>query len=344
MKKIFIVFSLLLIPLVSCSGEKKSSTPSSSGSPLNSSSTLGENQFSVTYYLDYNHVDTSNPYKYEVYDINSKITKPEDPEVVDLAFPLFVGWSTRTQIANESHLWDFDTVITSSSQIVLYGIWDASAEPTPSENTLTIYSFISERWSGSTLYAYAWYDESNVNATWPGEKMNLVKDSTWLYEYTVNLDSYQNIIFTDGTSQTGDLSLSEASKETPFYNVYSKAWEALPENKPIAPESSDVTYTISGLPTWITNDDCVIFVWAWGGEAGQGKWYSTTYTDDTTLTFDAPSDITGCLLVRCISGTTTPDWSIKDNVAGRIYNQSENIDTISEIMTSPDWKEYYPGN
>lgn len=344
-KKVCILLSLLLIPLISCSGGKKSSTISSS-SGNTSSSSLDETKFSVTYYLDYNHVDSANPYKYEVYDINSKINKPADPEVVDPAFPFFVGWSTRTQIASESQLWDFETVITTSTALTLYGIWDIEDKPTPGpvENALTVYSFISERWSGTTLYAYTWLDENTSNAPWPGEKMTLVKDSTWLYQYTVDLDLYTSIIFNTNSSQTTDIDLSEASKDTPFYNVYTKAWEVVPENKPEAPEIVEVTYTINGLPDWITNDDCLIFVWAWGGEAGAGKWYSTTFIDSTSLTFVAPNDITGCLLVRCVKGTTEPSWDVTGDEPGRIYNQSDDIDTISETMTSPAWKGYAPSN
>lgn len=339
MKKISLLLSLLLIPLISCSGGNKS---------INSSTTSGSNldstKFSVTYYVDYNHVDNKNPYKYEVYDINSKITRPSDPDVVDPAFSIFVGWSTRTQIGNESKLWDFDTVITTSSSITLYGIWDASDTPTPEpdQNTLTVYSFISERWTGTTLYAYAW-SRDIINATWPGEEMSLVQDSTWLYQFSVDLDLYSSIIFNTDQSQTAELDLNEASEDKPFYNVYTKTWEEVPTNKPEA-TSTDLTYTINALPDWIRDDDCLIFVWAWGGEAGIGKWYSTTFVDTTSLTFEAPNDITGCLLVRCIAGTIKPEWSVKGDNPGRIYNQTENIDTISEVMTSPEWKEYNPGN
>lgn len=108
------------------------------------------------------------------------------------------------------------------------------------------------------------------------------------------------------------------------------------------PAPSDMkTYTINSLPTWIKDDGCVIFVWAWGGQAGDGVWYSTNYSGETSLTFEAPSDITGCLLVRCVEGTTTPDWNKKSGTEpGRIYNQTGNITNISDTMNSPSWVEY----
>ena len=104
------------------------------------------------------------------------------------------------------------------------------------------------------------------------------------------------------------------------------------------------TYTCTSLPDWITNDGCVIFAWAW--EAGQnGAWYSCTYGDGekpTELSFHVDGELEGFLLARCKAGTTTPDWSIKDDSVGRVYNQTENIDCTSGVYsyTCSSWKEY----
>lgn len=312
---------------------------SDSGSASNS-----EPSVNVVFYSDYN--NTKTPYKSATYPVNSKIERPTDPSAPDPAYPDFVGWSTKTQITDETELWNFDTVVSEAKDITLYGNWtkkdDGGGGDEPSTE-LTLYTFMHEKWTGTSLYAYVFnsLEEGVFNATWPGEVMSLSGESTWLYEYKVDTAIYDSIIFNDGTKQTADLSLSDASEESPFYNVYTKEWTAVPSEKPTY-VSTDKTYTINSLPEWIQKDECVIFVWAWGGEAGNGDWYSTSYTDKTTLTFEAPSDITGCLLVRCVAGTTTPNWKQTGDDPGRIYNQTENISEIEDVMTSPEWKEYVP--
>ncbi len=110
--------------------------------------------------------------------------------------------------------------------------------------------------------------------------------------------------------------------------------------------SSSKIYTCTGLPAWITDDGCVIFAWAWGGDAGNGAWYTLTYGEGekpTEASFDAGSqDLTGFLLARCAAGTTTPDWEIKTNEPGRVYNQTENIDCTDGVYSyaCASWKEY----
>lgn len=104
-----------------------------------------------------------------------------------------------------------------------------------------------------------------------------------------------------------------------------------------------ITYTIDSLPDWITNDNCVIFSWVWS-DTNPGEWIDTTYTSDTSLTFSVDEEITGMLLVRCVSGTTIPDWEVTGDNSGRIYNQTEDI-MISKGETNyscSSWKEYNP--
>ncbi len=103
----------------------------------------------------------------------------------------------------------------------------------------------------------------------------------------------------------------------------------------------DKTYTCTDLPEWITNDGCVIFVWAW--EAGAaGSWIGADYTSETSLEFVVPNELQGFLLARCISGTTQPNWDIHDDSVGRIYNQTEDIACEAGVYTyaCAQWKEY----
>jgi glycosidase len=104
------------------------------------------------------------------------------------------------------------------------------------------------------------------------------------------------------------------------------------------------SYSINSLPTWITNDGCVIYAWVWGGSYGNGQWVPCTFTGTTSLTIDLDGTASGMLLVRCASGTTTPNWSIKTDTAGRIYNQTNDI-TLVRGQTSYScsaWKGYNP--
>ena len=104
------------------------------------------------------------------------------------------------------------------------------------------------------------------------------------------------------------------------------------------------SYSINSLPTWITNDGCVIYAWVWGGSYGNGQWVPCTFTGTTSLTINLDGTASGMLLVRCASGTTTPNWSIKTDTAGRIYNQTNDI-TLVNGQTSYScsaWKGYNP--
>lgn len=108
------------------------------------------------------------------------------------------------------------------------------------------------------------------------------------------------------------------------------------------PVPGQVTYTVTNLPDWIQNDGCVIFAWVWSAN-DTGSWKALTI-NGTTATFTVNEELTGFLLVRCISGTTTPNWSVKTDTAGRIYNQTEDITCTSSVhsYSCSSWKEYNP--
>ena len=107
-------------------------------------------------------------------------------------------------------------------------------------------------------------------------------------------------------------------------------------------EETVINFTVTDMPTWVKDDGCVIFAWAWGA-TDNGSWKALTYTSDTSATFDAPNDTTGFLLARCKEGTVTPDWNIHTDVAGRIYNQTEDISVTSGTTSyaCSSWKEYH---
>lgn len=109
-------------------------------------------------------------------------------------------------------------------------------------------------------------------------------------------------------------------------------------------EDGDVQYTINSLPTWITNNGCQVFAWVWGGNYGEGAWLKCTYLDETSLKVMLDGSATGMLLVRCVSGTTVPNWKTKGDNPGRIYNKTGDITLSNGVTTytSPSWSDYNP--
>ena len=80
------------------------------------------------------------------------------------------------------------------------------------------------------------------------------------------------------------------------------------------------TYTVEGNPSWLRNDGCVIFGWVW--EAGQnGEWVAAEL-EGTTFSFKTNKELAGFLFVRCIAGTTNPNWDITTDTVGRVYNKT----------------------
>ena len=110
-----------------------------------------------------------------------------------------------------------------------------------------------------------------------------------------------------------------------------------------------VLYTVNNMPYWIPNDNAAVFAWCWGGDAGNGQWFTMSCTGTTTSssgTFTAPSNITGFNMARCPAGTTNPDWTVTGDNPGRIYNKTANVAFVAGVTTynSPDWVEYDPSN
>ncbi len=330
----FILFSSLFL-LVSCGGDNSSSDDSNNDSSSSSGSVVDNNPIKVNFYTNYSLTKT--PYLKVSYPLGSKIEKPADPEATDPAYPDFVGWSIKTQINSESDLYDFDTVINEASTISLYGIWTKKDDGGGVTNELTVYTFKSDYWTGANMYAYSFAGEGESaieNASWPGEVMSLVNGSDWLYEYTVDLDTYTSIIFNDNASQTSDLSLSDASKDKPFYNVYTKVWSEVPSAKPDAPVSSDVTYNVTISHENAFSSGALIYAYIWGGDTGSGKWVECTKKTDTSFTFAVSSltTFTGIKFVRFNpEGFSGPKWD--DSI---IWNQTGDL-TPSENMTIAFW-------
>ena len=71
----------------------------------------------------------------------------------------------------------------------------------------------------------------------------------------------------------------------------------------------------------------MLYAWVWGGEHGEGEWVKAT-GDSSPVTLRIYDNAKGFLFVRCIKGTTTPNWDVYTDTAGRIYNQSSDVNLV----------------
>ncbi|MBE6127500.1 MAG: hypothetical protein E7182_05950 [Erysipelotrichaceae bacterium] len=88
-----------------------------------------------------------------------------------------------------------------------------------------------------------------------------------------------------------------------------------------------LTYTISGLPSWAGEDDCVLFAYVYDDDTKTtGTWSKVTFTGTLGGFNTAISAPYGFFIARCAEGTTTPDLSITTGTeAGRVFNKSDDI-------------------
>ena len=93
-------------------------------------------------------------------------------------------------------------------------------------------------------------------------------------------------------------------------------------------EVTEVTYKFTCTQDWAFKTT-PLFVHYWGGADG-AAWKQIEYNTEgvSEVTVKVPSDATGCLLVRCAAGTTTPSWSATGDDAGRIYNKTGDVNFV----------------
>ncbi len=119
---------------------------------------------------------------------------------------------------------------------------------------------------------------------------------------------------------------------------------------PVTPTGEVITYTVTNFPDWMPNDGACVFAWAWGGDAGGGKWYTITLNyqgsdnnfTNVTGTFNAPNNITGFNMARCKAGTLAPNWTVTGDNPGRVYNKTDDVKVTRGVTSyaSPAWVEY----
>ena len=86
-----------------------------------------------------------------------------------------------------------------------------------------------------------------------------------------------------------------------------------------------------------------MFAWVWkNGEQNGGKWVGCTGSG-STVKFELESGRDRFVLVRAHKDTTTPDWNMQGDKAGRIYNKTADITVISGLSTyNANFVEYTP--
>lgn len=163
-------------------------------------------------------------------------------------------------------------------------------------------------------------NHTSTNNVWFNKSANLDATYRGYYQWAYNGDS--------GEGGGGDSSSSSSS------------------------EDATGSYVVTGNPNWIANDNAAVFAWAWpSGE--NGAWYNVNIgtpgtggadAKELTLSFDAPDNMVGVTFARCVAGTTTPDWNVSGDNAGRIYNQTEDITLDGPgTYSGASWKEYAGG-
>lgn len=91
-------------------------------------------------------------------------------------------------------------------------------------------------------------------------------------------------------------------------------------------EHLEMTYSLtinceSDQSKWAFSEEVDLFVGAINGE-GKTTWIKVSAKENVVNT-DVPQDTVKFLMVRCVKGTETPNWEIKEgDEVGRIYNQT----------------------
>ena len=104
--------------------------------------------------------------------------------------------------------------------------------------------------------------------------------------------------------------------------------DSTPEPEPDPEPGDDLNVSVTGLPNWWFSDGVAVFAYYWGSGIDAG-WVSVTKDSATQGSATLPAKTTGFLMVRCVSGTTQPNWSTAGDAKGRIYNKTDDIGIVA---------------
>lgn len=160
-----------------------------------------------------------------------------------------------------------------------------------------------------------------------------------------------NSYFVEGSSvymeESNVLGEYASPKASGTYSLYVHSNSTPSENQVFTVSSvsgANQNYKVYGFPSFVNSDGCVVFASVHLAGGDTWVWKSVTLSG-TTGTFVAPNNCSEFLLVRCVSGTTEPNWGLHDpsSSAGRIYNQTPNISITANYycISASSWNEYH---
>lgn len=92
-------------------------------------------------------------------------------------------------------------------------------------------------------------------------------------------------------------------------------------------------YKIVDYPSWYLNDNAKLYVWAWGGSAGLGKWYEVQQVgNELVIQSGTETNFDGCKLVR-FNPNVFVEPTFDEGGKELIWNQSEKLTFINGIAT-----------
>ena len=143
---------------------------------------------------------------------------------------------------------------------------------------------------------------------------------------------------TGSETQTETETETESETETETETETESETETNTETETTTSTTNTFVYSVSNNPDWLFNDGCLIFTWCWSPNNYPGTWEVPEFENGVFKVSYEGEELTGMLFVRCIAGTTTPNWDETQNVPGRIYNKTDNIDcTAGTYSYSANW-------
>lgn len=162
----------------------------------------------------------------------------------------------------------------------------------------------------SKVNVYMWNDSGNIKG-WPGEAATDMGGGLWMYEYSGN---YPNIIFNDGSTQTGDLVLPATGY---CYNNKTCDWSI--QDSSILHIKS---FTADPVSPQYTGVEIALSMQAGGGEGDLSYKFSVKSGSTTTVLSDF-SPATSVSWTPTVAGNYTVYFTVKD----------ENGETVEKSMT-----------
>ena len=198
-----------------------------------------------------------------------------------------------------------------------------------SDGSITLYFSNSKGWE--SVYAYMWGD-GGANGDWPGVYANYVKDNEYyqgIFSVDVDLSIYNNIIFTDGSSQTVDIPVY-SGMQNGLYATDDQDEEGKYYYGSYNYDDGGDTPIYDGgyvyLDPGIWNIDGARFS-AYFFEGDSNTWVSMKMTSDgTNYSAAVPSGYSNVVFVRFSSDSTENTW---DNYDTYVWNQTEDLSVMS---------------